>query len=355
MLNRVIERHPDDFDANLWLGDLLFHQNPPHGQSIGEARAPLERALLLAPARSGEVLFRLIELAARDGRMRDLDSLSARFFVLYHASDLAPVVRTFLAVVQRDSSRLAAARRELGRMKTGDALRVIGIVTSAAIGRTDHIAIASLLVSLPTPYPANERAAVFFVRAELTGIDDDWRMADSLFDRAAAAKFEDATFIRGRFLSMVPLDPPPAMMRRAIADLHALAISKPIDRGWAEPFAAMLALRLGDTVPAAIALPRAVATARTDNYARELAVELSARWLLAIGKPDDALAVLLSRGGSLPNTQMRYLRGEVLEALHRPKEALSWYDASEQEYGYFTGAEWFAAGVARAHQRLDRR
>ena len=139
-----------------------------------------------------------------------------------------------------------------------------------------------------------------------------------------------------------------------LADLHALAISKPIDR-WAEPFAAMLALRLGDTVPAAIALPRAVAAGKTDNYAGELAVELSARWLLASGKPDEALAALLAFGGSVPNPHLRHLRGEVLEALHRPKEALSWYDASEEEYGLFTGAELYSAAIARAHQRLDRR
>jgi DNA-binding SARP family transcriptional activator/TolB-like protein len=355
LLNVVIERHPDDFDANLWLGDLLFHQNPPHGQSIGEARGPLERALALAPARSGEALFHLIELAARDGRMRDLDSLSTRFLALDHASDRAPVVRTILAVVHRDPARLAAARRELGGMKSGAAGRVLGAVTSVAMGRANHITIANLLASLPMPYPANERGGRFFFRGELAGIDGDWRAADSLFDLAAAAKFEDATFIRGRFLSLVPLDPPPAMMRGAIADLHALAISKPIDRAWADPFAAMLALRLGDTVPAAIALPRAVATGRTNGWISDLAVELSARWRLAAGKPDEALAVLLSPAGAMPDTQLRYLRGEALEALHRPKEALTWYDASDQEYGYVSNAEWLAAGVARAHQRLDRR
>ena len=355
MLIVVIEQHPDDFDANLWLGDVLFHQNPPHGQSIGEARAPLERALALAPARSGEVLFPLIELAARDGRMRDLDSLSTRFLALDHASDLAPVVRTILAVVHRDPVRLAAVRRELAGMKSDAAVRVIGIVTSVATGRANRVTIANLLVSLPTPYPANEQGGRFFVRAELAGIDGDWRAADSLFDLAAAAKFEDATFIRGRFLSLVPLDPPPAMMRGAIADLHALAISKPLDRDWADPFAAMLALRLGDTVPAAIALPRAVATGRTNGWIGDLAVELSARWRLAVGKPDEALTVLLSPAGAMPDTQLRYLRGEALEALHRPEEALTWYDASEQEYGFFGGAEWYSTAVARAHQRLDRR
>ena len=103
---------------------------------------------------------------------------------------------------------------------------------------------------------------MLFARAQLAGIDGDWRVSDSLFDLAAAAKFEDATFVRGHFFSVPSLDPPPAMMRGAIADLHALAISTPIDRRWADPFAAMLALRLGDTVPAAIALPRAVATAQ---------------------------------------------------------------------------------------------
>ena len=179
-------------------------------------------------------------------------------------------------------------------------------------------------------------------------------MSDSLFDLAAAAKLEDATFVTGLFLSGPPLHQPHAMSRGAIADLHALAISTPIDR-WADPFAAMLALRLGDTVAAAIALPRVVATARTDSYVRELAVELSARRLLAVGELDEALAVLLSPGIPLPNPQLRSLRGEVLEALHRPKEALAWYDASEQAYGYFTGAEWYSAAVVRAHRRLDRR
>jgi hypothetical protein len=355
MLFEVIERHPDDFDANLWLGDLLFHQNPTHGRSIAEARGPLERASVLAPARSTEALFHLIELAAHDGRLRDVDSLSTLFLALEVESDVTPTVRTILAVAHGDSSRLAAARRELGGMNPLAAMRVISVVASLAMGGSNHVTVANLLVSLPMPYHANERGLVLLARAQLAGMDGAWRVSDSLFGLAAAAKFEDATFVRGLFFSSTPLDPPPAMLRGAIADLHALAISTPIDRRWADPFAAMLALRLGDTVPAAIALPRAVAAARTDSYVGELAVELSARRLLAIGKPDEALAVLIAPGVPLPSTQLLYLRGEVLEALHRPKEALAWYDASVQEFGCFTSAEWYSAAVARAHRRLDRR
>jgi len=235
-------------------------------------------------------------------------------------------------------------------MSTRAALRVLGVVTSV-MGRANHITIANLLASLPTPHPANERAAVLFVRAQLAGTDGDWSASDSLFGLAAAAMFEDATFMRGRFLSLPSLDPPPAMIRAAIADLHALAISTPIDRKWADPFAAMLALRLGDAAPAAAALSRAAAVASTNGFVRELNAELSARRLLAIGKPDEALAVALSPAASMPEPPMRYVRGEVLEALHRPAEALAWYDASGQDYS----SGWYAAAIVRAHERLDRR
>jgi DNA-binding SARP family transcriptional activator/TolB-like protein len=351
MLREVTERHPDDFDANLWLGDLIFHRNAIHGLPRADARGPLERASVLAPARSGEALFHLLELAAYEGRMRDVDSLSTLFLALDHESDRAPIVRTILAIAHGDSTRLAVARLELGGLSAHAALQDIGVVTSVVKGRANRVTVANLIASLPTPRAANERGAMLFVRAQLAATDGDWRTADSLFGLAAAAKFEDATYIRGRFLSLPSLDPPSAMMRNAIADLHALAISTPFDRRWADPFAAMLALRLGDTVPAAIALQRAATIARTDWFVRELAVELSARRLLAIGKPDEALTVLLSPDISLPGPQLRYLRGQVFEALHRPMEALAWYDSSGEDYG----GEWYSAAIARAHQRLDPR
>jgi hypothetical protein len=60
--------------------------------------------------------------------------------------------------------------------------------------------------------------------------------------------------------------------------------------------------------------------------------------------------VLLSPAGSRPPAPLRYLRGEVLEALHRPTEALAWYDVSTQD----DNGEWYFAAVTRAHQRLDR-
>ena len=181
---------------------------------------------MLAPARSGDALFNLIQLAAYDRRQRDVDSLSTLFLALDPESDLAPIVRTFVAVAHRDSRGLGVARRELGEMSTRAALRVLGVVASVATGRANHVAVANLLVSLPTPHQANERGAVLFVRATLAGTDGDWRAADSLFGLAAAARFEDATFVRGHFLSLPSLDPPPAMMRSAIADLHARSTRK---------------------------------------------------------------------------------------------------------------------------------
>ena len=135
MLTEVIEQHPDDFEANLWLGDLLFHENPPRGRSCVEARVPLERASVLVRARSAE----------------------------------------------------------------------------------------------------------------------------------------DATFVRGRFLSLPSLDPPPAIMRAAMADLRSPALPTRSARTWAEPFAAMVALRLGDAAPAPFMLPPAVAIYATYRPSGETA------------------------------------------------------------------------------------
>ena len=167
------------------------------------------------------------------------------------------------------------------------------------MGRENRTAIADLLASLDTPRAAAERAAVLVARARLAGVDGDWHASDSLFGRGAATKFEDATFERGRFLSLASLDPPPAMIARRDGRPPRASDHHGARRAWAESFAAMLALRLGDAAPAAIALPRsAVECGQADYYVRELAVELSARRLLAIGKPDEALAVLLTLGAS---------------------------------------------------------
>jgi hypothetical protein len=319
-----------------------------------EARGPLERASVLVPARGAEALFHLIEIAALEGRARDADSLSTLFLALHDQSDRARIVRTLLAVTHRDSSRLALAKQELGGMSRRAALRAIGAVSSIAVASADRTAMSNLLASLDTLRPANERGLLLSVRAQMAGTDGDWRASDSLFRRAAALQFEDASFMKGRFLSIPSLDPPPAMMRAAMADLRSPAIPSKSARMWGEPFAAMLALRLGDAAPAAFVLPRPVVSdtsGAVGAYHRELIVELSARRLLAIGKPDEALAVLLSPDGSSPWSALRYLRGEVLEALHRPTEALAWYDVSAQDYG----GEWFTAAIVRAHRRLDRR
>jgi tetratricopeptide (TPR) repeat protein len=224
-------------------------------------------------------------------------------------------------------------------------------IVSAATGTSNHGAIAELLASLDTTRASGERAALLVVRARLAGIDGNWRAADSLFSRAVAASYEEATLEKARFLSLPSLDPPFAMMRGALADLRAPTLTAEPTRTRAELLAALLALRLGDPAPAAAALPRAAEIAATDHDIRALAAELSVRRLLGSGKAAEALAVLLAPAGLQPQPPLRYLRGQALEALGRPREALAWYDVSAQEYG----GEWYADAIARAHKRLDHR
>ena len=348
MLRDVIDRHPDDFDANLWLGDMLFHQNPPRGRSIVEARGPLERASALAPARSAEALFHLITIAALERRVRDVDSLSTLFLALHHDGDIAAGVRLMLATTLHDSARLALARRELAGVSTRVALRLVSATTG---GTSDHAAVASLLASLDTPRPPEERSEVLLAMARLACVDGRWGAADSLFVRAAASSPDDAALARARLLSLTSLDPPKAMLREARAALAMRSITTEPARTKAALLGALLALRLGETVAERPALGRPAPGTPVDYEVRALALEFSARRLLMLGKADQAIALLESPEAARPRPPLRYLRGEVLEALHRPTEALAWYDVSEQDYG----GEWFGAAIARAHERLAKR
>lgn len=349
MLRDVIARHPDDFDANLWLGDLLFHRNPDRGRSGLEARSALERATQLAPARGAEALYHLISIAQVEHRDRDSDSLASLFLELHHQSRLAISARMHLALSTHDSSRMALMRAELSTLSTEDALRVI---TAALPTHTSLDALSTLLSSLNTSLrPQAERAQILLAMANLAAVRGRWTESDSLFDRATALDPIESPLVRARVLALPGLDPPRDEIGRTIGALREMHPASPAELARTELLGALLALRLGDDEPARIAVERHAVRSPRDYRERSLWLEVAARRLLTSGKPDDALALLTAPNNPPPRPPLRYLRGEVLEALHRPREALRWYDVSLQDYG----GEAFVAAIARAHTRLDGR
>ncbi len=96
-------------------------------------------------------------------------------------------------------------------------------------------------------------------------------------------------------------------------------------------------------------IERHASAARTNDGVRTLWLEVSARRVLRLGKPDQALALLTSARMPAPRPSLRFLRGEVLEALKRPAEARAWYEAAAEDYG----GEFYVPAIARARLRLD--
>ncbi|HEX7978157.1 MAG TPA: hypothetical protein VF461_06110, partial [Gemmatimonadaceae bacterium] len=189
-----------------------------------------------------------------------------------------------------------------------------------------------------------ERAILYIALANLAGARGDWRGADSLMNRARRFDAPAASEARARLLSLPIGTPPLPAIRDARSVLEGMSTrSQP----GAELLAALLALRLDEVGAAQLVAERVAATAPSDPRVHKLLTELSARRLLMEHRPSDALAILEKEPSSaLP---LRFLRGEVLEALGRKDEALQWYTLSQEDYG----GELYLDAIARARARLS--
>lgn len=342
LFRQVIARWPDDFDANYELGDLLFHGNPQQGRDAAEAREPLERAASLDPTRSAEALYHLISIASVQRRRDAVDSLAMRFLLLHPDGELSITVRPIVALVRRDTVRIAQVGKELARLPLRDALRVAG---NAALHTGDLETVARLVAALDDSTRAPiERATLFIALANLAGARGDWRGVDTLMLRAQRFDAPAATDARARLLSLPIGAPPLAAIRDARAAIEA---TNTRTQPRTDLLAALLSVRLGDTSAAQKVADRIATAAPNDSRDRELLTELSARRLLVQHKPSEALAILEKErtSSALP---LRFLRGEVLEALGRKDEALQWYTLAQENYG----GELYLDAIARARARL---
>jgi len=338
----VIARYPDDFDANYELGDLLFHGNPARGRDVAEAREPLERAASLDPTRSAEALFHLISIAAVQRRRDAVDSLATRFLLLHPAGGLSVTVRPIVAFVRRDTGRITEVRKELARLPLHDALRQAG-TAAATTGELEAVAKLVATFDDSTRAPA-EHATVFISLANLAAARGDWRGADSLMNRAQRFDAPAAADARARLLSLPIGTPPLAAIRDARSTLESIStLSQPRK----DLLAALLALRLDDVGVAQATANRVAAAAPTEPPVHALLTELTARRLLLQHKPREALTILENERAS--PLSLRFLRGEVLEALGRKDEALVWYTLSQENYG----GELYLDAIARARARLS--
>ncbi|MCH9015138.1 MAG: protein kinase [Gemmatimonadetes bacterium] len=84
----LVASYPDDVEAWLELGEVLFHSNSLHGRSFTESREPFERVLTYEP-NHGTAMIHLARIAAYEKRLDDLDSLAGVELALYPEGDRA--------------------------------------------------------------------------------------------------------------------------------------------------------------------------------------------------------------------------------------------------------------------------
>ena len=88
----IVAAYPDDLEAWLFLGDVLWHYNPLHGRSAVESREPFERVLAIH-SENNEALIHLRHTAAFLERWDEYDSLSGLLLERTPGHYEAPVTR----------------------------------------------------------------------------------------------------------------------------------------------------------------------------------------------------------------------------------------------------------------------
>ncbi len=118
VLRQLVADYPNDVEAWMLLGELLYETNPYAGRSSDEATSVFRTVMRLDP-RNREVTVYLMELAARADRAGELDTLFTMYFSPNSAGEQPGIRRTYLALHARrivnpgsqQTTRAASAQR----------------------------------------------------------------------------------------------------------------------------------------------------------------------------------------------------------------------------------------------------
>lgn len=340
---------PGDPEGWFGLGDLQYHYNALRGRSKGEARAAFERALKLDPG-DGESRVHLLELAAWEGKVREVDSLLTGLPI---GSDFAakwPLVRALIVGDRQQETRTLS---ELRGMTDREVVRVVIHSTSAF---PSNLAGGSRVVGVLTDQSraGHWRAYGFNMRAQIELARGRWSAARN--DLTAMATLEPAAAIE--YGAIYTLSPAARATTRELAALRSALV------GWdAEPtppstnivfglhngkhetlrlyLLGLVSVRLGDTAAAARYADSLAGTQGDSLHtlvAGNLARAVRARLLYARGDITGALTELgqpwVDRrthrshySAIFGQVADRYLMAELLEKSGRLGEALRAYSA----------------------------
>ena len=364
LYRQVVDDHPDDVEAFLQLGQLLFQTNPLRGRSAAESRPVFERVIALDPENE-EALVHLARIASIEGEREAMDTLMQRLLGLGTAAEVLET-RAFRAFALGDREAWKRVTREL-MDHPPDVPPVTALQVATYLDDVDGAeGFARLLTD--TRYSDDVRGMAHRLLARVAVARGRWSAARVQLD--SARRFDPTAELELRsLLAVLPF--------LQLPRVELLAIRRDVEHWQAEvegpgevshsaahtglhPYVrryrlGLLDTRVGDTTSAlwlAGSLERAAdsATGLKVDALRTFALSIRARVAGLAGRPAEALELLDRSRWEVVESIFeaealdRYYRAELLFALGRYAEALDWYrtiaERATYELVYVAPARW---------------
>jgi len=346
----VLGTYPDDLDALIDLGEILFHANPLRGRSFREAEQAFGRVLEFDPSHS-TTLLHMARIMARDGRLAEMDAFVDRFVAQAPEGDRTLEVRALQAYAHQDTATQRSLRSRLQVAPDETVALALWSVANYAL----HIEGADQLAQeLTAPWRSPPARALGLTwRAHLAAARGRWQAAMEFISHIEdpGLALEQRALLANVPFAPVPWDSlvalrqqlrglDPDSIGRSGSNSIVLNVNDELHPEIRWYFLGLLSARLSDTAAARryAAELRRLPPGLSSNTSQDFALSVQATIALAQGSPERALEALeeASRwtwyGQTMASpyfsqVRERYLQAEALIALGRDEEALAWLDS----------------------------
>jgi serine/threonine-protein kinase len=210
----IIGTYPNDVEAWIQLGEVLFHYGPMNGRSIGQSREAWERVLSFEPDHLG-ALYHLARVASVEQRRGELHLLTDRVLSLSPQSERALEARALRAFSIGDTEEQERVLADLGVASDSVALGIMRIVATY----TDNLA-GAIMVAKPVTAETRSDEVCTLAHVSLAYLEaarGRWTAARAELDEAA--RIDPVWALEARaHLAAMPFTPWPLDELRDIRD-----------------------------------------------------------------------------------------------------------------------------------------
>ena len=365
MYRNITSNYPDDVEAWMQLGELLFHDSPREGRDVRDSREPWRRVMTYEPENLIP-LMHLVRIAALDRNVPEVDSLVARIKSIRSRSGqttaAARAEELEVAMIQAVAHRDSTAQRAAVEQLRGATTLTVAITTWDIASYSEDLAVANQVTSLltdPSRPPAVRAGAFAWKGAHELG-RGRWSAAVDELGRAQAIIPEIGISYRAYFRTAPFLVMPAESLAAERVNLNRITPSGPevptdasihftIHRGlfphYRHYLQGLYAALLDDAAAgerAAVALEGLPGTDDQRKLARNLALGIRAELAVRHGDPNEAIRLLEQQDLRIPyffritspfygSVRERYRRAQLLEETGRLEEARTWYSTVDAQ------------------------